>query len=682
MSKRSELVLPPGTFAYSLDRANAKMSVLVGPLQNKLEEQEGAVVWDPNKGRTTGCPVDRAVQSIVIVPADSFAVITNPYVVDGKLHQPPAKRKTQVDEIELQYGRAEHVSGPTAIVPWPGQDVTVRKRFQLARDQYVCIEVTELLSDEANEALATVTGRDPDLPPFRPGDQAIIMGQQATLFTPPTGVKVLGNQVKSGQHVKAFEWARLRASDGTCRYVRGPELVFPRDNEKVETTGKAVDLTKAGVHVRRLVDVEDSPAGEELFLCQFDADENKPKQYWWPSEQVELIETIEPTEVPEGGGVYVRERGRGDAAISIYKANAPVLFSPLTWELVPRDGSVFAPAVVVQDNEAVEINSPKGSRVVVGPKVTLLEYTEQEGERIKVSDYFETKTGYADTSDGVNVFANVSLTSTLTGEPAEWFRTPGSRDRIRNAIEALFRSSIGKFTAAQVEAKARLLVDTFTLDLPGITVSDVDVQVWFAEPEVHKAVVQNRMTATMNRLVEQQRQLEQQSEKVCQDHEAAMAAMTEAAIERNRLTALAEAKAKADAKKLELDAEKSMQDVLDELATYELDREARRNQQAVEQRKREVELERQKLEAQAAASVEVLGAIQPHLIEAVKMAGAQTSFSKVVQHLGPASILQGVGLQDALAKVVGSDAASALLLTGSGAPDKSNGRTKRPNAEP
>ena len=679
MSKRSELVLPPGTYAYSLDRANAKMSVLVGPLQNKLEEQEGAVVWDPNKGRTVGCPVDRAVQPIVIVPADSFATVTNPYVVDGKLHQPPAKRKTQVDEVELQYGRVEHVRGPTAIVPWPGQNVQVRKRFQLARDQYVRIEIVEPLTDEASAELARLTGQ---ATAFELGDQAIITGEQTPVFVPPTGVTVIGNQTKSGQNLGPFEWARLRADNGAQRYVRGPGLIFPSANEKVEQTGKAVDLTKAGVHVRRLVDVEDSPAGEELFLCQFDADANKPKQYWWPTEQVELIETIEPTEVPEGGGVYVRERGTGGSAITIYKANAPVLFDPLMWELVPRDGSCFAPAVVVQDNEAVEINSPKGSRVVVGPKVTLLEYTEQEGERVKVADSFETKTGYADTSDGVNVFANVSLTRTLTGEPTEWFCAPGSRDRIRNAIEALFRSSIGNFTAAQVEAKARLLVDTFTLDVPGIAVSDVDVQVWFAEPEVHKAVVQNRMTATMNRLVEQQRQLEQQHENVVQQHEAAMARMAETAIERNRLTALGEAKAKAEAKKLELDAEKSMQDVLDELATYELDREARRNQQAIEQRKREVELERQKLEAQAAASVEVLNAIQPHLIEAVKMAGAQTSFSKVVQHLGPASILQGVGLQDALAKVVGSDAASALLLTGSGAPDKSNGRTKRQNAEP
>ena len=75
------------------------------------------------------------------------------------------------------------------------------------------------------------------------------------------------------------------------------------------------------------------------------------------------------------------------------------------------------------------------------------------------------------------------------------------------------------------------------------------------------------------------------------------------------------------------------------------------------------------LAAQAGANEQVLAALQPELIAAIKAAGAQTAFSKVVQHLGPASILQGVGLEDAIRKLIGNDAASNLLMV-----DKPNGR--------
>jgi hypothetical protein len=681
MTKRSELVLPPGTYAYSLDRANAKMSVLVGPLQNKLEEQESAVIWDRQKGRTVGCPVDRAVQPIVIVPADSYAVVTNPHVIDGNLHQPPAKRKTQVDEVDLQYGRAEHVPGPTALIPWPGQEIQVRKSFQLARDQYLRVElVADELSVAARAYLNQILALASD---EAIGNRMLVLGKHTPVFTPPTGVTVIGNRVETARKLGPFEWARFRSDEGEYRYVRGPALAFPNVNETFDGHGMAVDLTKAGVHLRRLVNVEDGPAGEELFLSYFDNDDGAP-HYWWPSQYVEELATIEPITIPEGGGIYVRPRGSGE--VSIHKAAAPVLFDPLKWELVAREDSCFAPAVVVQDNEACEIVSPTGSRIVIGPTVTLLEYTEQEGERIKIVDDLLALTGHADTADGVSVSAKVALTRTLTGTPAEWFRATGSVKRLSDAIETLFRDAARGLTAAQVEGDGRLLTERFAAEgaftLPGVEVSNVDVVVQFVDPDVGAAVEENRRTATANRLAEQKRQLEQQHERIAQQHAAAMTEMATATIERDRLVKLTDRRTALEAEKMELEAKKAKQDLLDEIATYELDREARRNQQSIEQRKREIELERQKIEAQATASVEVLGAIQPHLIEAVRAAGAQTSFSKVVQHLGPAAVLQGVGLTDALTKMVGNDAAAALLLTGTTPPDKPNGSSKRRSAEP
>lgn len=687
MTKRSELVLPPGTFAYSLDRSNAKMSVLVGPLQNKLEEQEGAVIWDRSKGRTVGCPVDRAVQPIVIVPADSYAVVTNPHIVDGQLHQPPAKRKTQVDEIELQYGRVQHVSGPTAIIPWPGQDVQVRKRFQLGRDQYVRVEVTEWLdSDTLTSLLSLADVEDVESTPVQLGSQFVITGKKTSIFTPPTGVTVLGNTVKTADRLDAFEWARYVSDDGTARYVHGPALVYPRVNEKFDKRGKAIDLSRVGLHARRLVQTEHGPAGEEVFLTRYGQEATGEPHYYWPDGTLEEIATIEPIDVPDGGGLYLREHG--DSAVKVHTPTAPLLIDPLRFELVDREESCFAPAVVVQDNQATEIVSPKGSRVVVGPQLVLLEYNEQEGETLVLRNSYENDTAVAETSDGIPVYATVRLTRAMAGTPADWFRASSARHRVHETVEQLFVSSVKKLTAAQVEADNRVLQDVFAADsafsslAPDVTVSDVFVKVRFADPETEKAIEKNRKTAAMHRLEEQGRALTRQECEAKQKHEAALDGLVQETAERIRCKKMAEKQAELDAEKVELEAKKSVQDLLDELATYELDREARRNQQLIDHRKREVDLERQAVETKTSASVEVLNAIQPHLIEAIRTAGAQTSFSKVVQHLGPASILQGIGLQEALTKMIGNDAASSLLLTGSPAADKPNGRSKRPNVEP
>jgi hypothetical protein len=672
MSKRSELVLPPGTYAYSLDKANAKLSVLVGPVQNKLEEQEGAVIWDRQKGRPVGCPLERAVQPIVIVPADSYAIVTNPYAVDGKLQQPPAKRKTQVDEVDLQYGRTEHIPGPTAVIPWPGQDVQVRQRFQLARDQYIRVEVTEHLSDDASAWLSELLGDSA----VTPGQQFTITGAQVTLFTPPTGVTVLGNKVQTAQNLGAFEWVRLRGTDGAARYVRGPGLIFPLAGEKVEATGAALDLTKAGVHIRRLIDA-DGPAGEELFLTRYGKNDGEP-HYWWPSDDIELVAELEPIDIPVGGGIYVRQAGGGE--VEIQRSNAPVLLDPLQWELVERGDSCYASAVVVQENEVVEINSPQGSRIIVGPSVELLGYTEQEGERLTLSQPVKLTTCHVDTADGVSVYAEVSFHQTLVGDVPGWFRSDSPRLRVGDAVGRLFRQAAHAVTALQVEADDRLLADAFkpeAFDGLGIEVSNIDVRVRFSDVTIQKAIAANRQTATMNRLEEQRRDIDQEREQAVQQHEAAMSEMSEGAAERARAVVLAQKQSELDAEKLTLEAKKAMQDLLDELATYELDRQARSNAQALDLRRREIELKKQEVEGQTAAMVDVLQAIQPQLIEAIRAAGVQTTFAKIVPSLGPSSILQGVGLQDALSKVVGSEAASALLLAGMTPADKPNGRAKR-----
>lgn len=675
MTKRSELVLPPGTYAYSLDRANAQLSVLVGPLQNKLEELEGTVTFDAQKGRMVGCPIDRAIKPLVIVPTGSYAIVTNPYVADGKVSQPPLRKKTQVSEVELQYGRTVHIEGPTALVPWPGQDVTVQEGYRLNHDQYLYVEVTGSL-DQEGTALCDRLGI--------PAGCSIVRGSLPQLpqpFIPATGMRVLGGQkaVKTAVRLGPLDWARVGTHDGSKTYRYGETLLFPEPDETVEQIGTAYDLRTCGLHIRRLgLPAENSRQDcDEQFLTLF-GETTTAQPFYWPNVHEVILATLEPIEVPVGGGVYIRAAGSTDVAIC-GKAG-PVLFNPLEYELVERDGSAFAPAIVVQDNEAVEINSPTGTRYLTGPQTELLGYSEQEGRRVNITEQVELQLEGV-CSDAVPVKLRYEFTLSCLGETASWFGIVCPTRRAITLLQHAFTHYVAKHASADLstEMVAKQMAE---VELPDVQVTDrVTGELKLTDEEISKLVKAAQRSETINRWTVHTQLQEADRRRAEERHASALAELDEKLAILKTQAGASTARAEAERHRLTLEFKRAQQDLLDEISKFELDREACKAQQALELKAKQDELERKMLNAKAEASAALLNAIQPDLVAAIRAAGAQTAFGKVVQHLGPSAILSGVGLQDAVKRIIGDDAASSMLLTDMRPPDKPNGGSKRPSAE-
>jgi len=698
MSKRSELVLPPGTFAYSLDRANAKMSVLVGPIQSRLEDMEGTVVFDTSKGKTVGCPVDRAVQPILIVPVNHYAIMRNPYQDPaGQLIQPRTKHKTLVDEISLSYGETINVPGPTAIVPWPGQQVTVREGHWLTRNQYMTVKLTDPIPEDTWARLIRLdpTLREGEDMAMAVGKRLTIAGTRTSLFIPPTGVHVINDDGPSKQSavpLSDLSWCCFVTEDGTKRYVRGPGLIFPRADETMVGHDVAYNLYECGVHVRTIGDVEIAD-GTERFYTRFGQEVTEPV-FYWPNVEEEILAVVKPITILNGAGVYVQNRKDADAPIEIFSQPCRWLPNPLDIKLVTRGPNYYTTTVNVDDNEAVEIVSLSGSRVVVGPKHVLLQYDESRGDRVKIVQSPQELSMQGVTLDGIGVKANLHYTCVMVGDPSDWFRKTSGRHQIGQVLTRRFVAAVSAVSSDELDGRESCLIDQMaggssdTDSSPSLTIGHDtlirDLQfgnIECTDKDLAARLAKKKRDATITVISKVQRAIEKDAATSEHEHEAAMQELrrqkTEAAAQ-----AVMTAGAFAARREIEeLNQRRAQQDLLNELNEYELARAGKRDSQRIVTKTEEQALEKDLIDARATANVRVLAAVQPELIAAIRAAGAQTNFSKVVQHLGPSAILQGVGLQDAVKRMVGDDAAKSLFLTDIPGSDKPNGRNVPSSAD-
>jgi hypothetical protein len=453
--------------------------------------------------------------------------------------------------------------------------------------------------------------------------------------------------------------------------------VVPEVNETIEKISKAIDLTQVGVWVRKLVDDESGPAGTEMFLS--DLDKKPGTSHYWPCETEEVIDVVKPVDIPEGGGLYLRKRG--DTAVMLYEQAGRLLPDPLKFELVERDGSCFAPAVIAQEGDALEIDSPRGSRVLVGPSVTLLQHHETEGRRLHIKQPM-TFTVEDFTADNVETKVEIECEREMTGAIASWF-SPSADEFIR-VLRRRVQDAISSCTANAIVENPSAFSAPVVEDLVVGCVSVTNIRInkiEFADPELTALYGRVRHDHAVEELEAQLREIALSTKR----------AEEQFAIQRNEidinLINMAEEARILDAKLVEqrerraLEYKRDQQEVMDEIVTYELDREARQSQQRIDIDRKRQELEQDLVRSHSEANVKVLEALQPELVAAIRAAGAQTNFGKVVQHLGPASILQGIGLQDAVKRIVGDEAAGSLLLTGMPCADKPNSGSKRRSAE-
>ena len=222
-ARDTELVLPPGTYAFVLDETKGNINCYCGPIKQSLSNTDRLVVLDSGTKRFERVDQQiKAVQNNVIAPKGCYVVLENP-ASNGKQPEPG---KAEVMPIgTLSYGRTENLPGPWSYPLWPGQVATVVKGHHLHSNQYLMVRVYDDEAAKANwdksvvkRVVTTETGSDGepaqqqsatgsvlgiDTNTLVTGQLIVIRGTDVAFYIPPTGVEVITeyNQLRPTESV-------------------------------------------------------------------------------------------------------------------------------------------------------------------------------------------------------------------------------------------------------------------------------------------------------------------------------------------------------------------------------------------------------------------------------------------------------------------------------------------------
>ena len=364
VSQQGELVLPPGVFAFVLDKTKGNVTVYSGPTKSSLSQTDQTVVFDARTGRYVPCSIEDALQTNIVARKGEYIVLSNA----SKSRQPePGKSEVLTDTI-LDVGTTVNLSGPANFGLWPGQTAEVISGHHLRSNQYVVAriydeeaaqknwdkavikladEVVDSSKDEGNdeekskkkkiEKKESPISLDPSQ--LTIGKLLIIKGTDISFYIPPTGVEVLkddsGDYVRGAVTLERLEYCMLLDEGGEKRYVRGPEVVFPAPTEqfvisqdKNKRKFRAYELNEnSGLYIKVIADYEENgktfKAGDELFIT------GKDTAIYFPRPEHAIIKYGDQEKhyaiaIPAGEARYVLKRDTG--AVNLVKG--PIMFMP------------------------------------------------------------------------------------------------------------------------------------------------------------------------------------------------------------------------------------------------------------------------------------------------------------------------------------------------------------------
>ena len=360
MEQRSgDLVLPQGTYVLLQDGASGQVEVVTGPHKVSLADTEKPVIYERESRRYTPTPPANAIKVCPAADEGQYIVLTNPSQdTSGKQH--PAKGKQTT--IPLSFGRRINIQGPETFSLYPGQIADVIDGHQLKSNEYLVIRVyneKEAKANLDNAIVKTAEGGEGekkdkkvvsknlfDDKEIRTGNLLIIKGTDVSFYIPPTGIEVLeenGNYTRKAVTLERLEYCILLDQNGDKRYVKGPDVVFPKPTETfIENKGKAVfraiELNEnMGLYIKVIADYEDTgkkySAGEELFIT------GKEQKIYFPRAEHAIIkygnEVVHyATAVPAGEGRYILNKNTGD--IELVKGPKMLLPDPRNEVIVKR----------------------------------------------------------------------------------------------------------------------------------------------------------------------------------------------------------------------------------------------------------------------------------------------------------------------------------------------------------
>lgn len=362
-ARGTELVLPPGVFAFILDNTKGNVTTYCGPTKSSLSQTDQPVTFDNDTGRFVSCNTETALQTNIIAHKGEYVVLRN-VSKDGR-HPESGKAEVLTPNI-LQMGTMENISGPDNFALWPGQTAEVIRGHSLRSNQYVVacvydeeaarenwgnaiVKLVEGEGDEDKKTKKTSSSFGVDLSQLTIGKLLIIKGTDVSFYIPPTGVEVLkdtsadgtNDYVRNAVTLERLEYCILLDENGTKRYVIGPEVVFPSPTEqfviskdKGKRKFRAYELNNnSGLYVKVIADYDEYKAGDELFITGADT------AIYYPRQEHAIIKYGDQDKhyaiaIPAGEARYVLNRDTG--AVDLVKGPSMFLPDPRTQVMVRR----------------------------------------------------------------------------------------------------------------------------------------------------------------------------------------------------------------------------------------------------------------------------------------------------------------------------------------------------------
>lgn len=363
-ARGTELVLPPGVFAFILDNTKGNVTTYCGPTKSSLSQTDQPVKFDKDTGRFLPCSIDTALQTNVIADKGEYIVLRN---VSKDAKHPGFGKAEVLATDTLEMGTMENISGPANFALWPGQIAEVIQGHSLRSNQYVVARVYDEDAARENWSKAVVkpaegegegektakkvvsdaVGIDPTT--LTIGKLIVIKGTDVSFYIPPTGVEVLEDAltdgiksyVRNAVTLERLEYCILLGENGTKRYVIGPEVVFPSPTEqfvvsqdKGKTKFRAYELNNnSGLYVKVIADYDEYKAGDELFIT------GKDTAIYYPRQEHAIIKYGDQDKhyaiaIPAGEARYVLNRETG--AVDLIEGPVMFLPDPRTQVMVKR----------------------------------------------------------------------------------------------------------------------------------------------------------------------------------------------------------------------------------------------------------------------------------------------------------------------------------------------------------
>jgi major vault protein len=347
-NKRGDLILSQGTFVYIQDGASGQVQVAVGPYKESIGEIDKIVVFDEDSRKfVQASDFNEAIQVSRSADEGQYIVLINPAEPQANESKFPNRGKNSTT-VTLKTGSKVNIPGPATFPLWPGQIGNVLDGHNLKYNEYLIVRVYNEEQAKKNLSKAIVKTADATITDKKAsksliaeedlvtGKLLVIKGTDVSFYIPPTGIEVVsynGSYVRKAVTLERLEYCILLDQNGDKRYVKGPDVVFPKPTEEfLEQDGKkkfkALELNdNMGIYLKVIADyVEDNKeylTGQELFIT------GKEQKIYFPREEHAIIKYADQVmhyavAITGGEARYVLNKESGE--INLFRG--PKMFIP------------------------------------------------------------------------------------------------------------------------------------------------------------------------------------------------------------------------------------------------------------------------------------------------------------------------------------------------------------------